>query len=60
MNTISELIAAFTTAEESESERRLRVLSEAKEHLDFCEKDWQDRKEAAVTPFATAYWKDND
>jgi hypothetical protein len=43
---------------ETENERRLRVLAEAKEHLDFCEKDWQDRGEAAVTPFAA--WKDND
>ncbi len=60
MNTISELIAAFATTEETESERRLRVLAEACEHLTFCEEDFIVRKEAAVTPFATAYWKDND
>lgn len=60
MNTISELIAAFTKPEETESERRLRVLAEACEHVTFCEQDYLERGEAAVTPFATAYWKDND
>lgn len=53
---ISETIFAIV---ETENERRLRVLNEAKEHLDFCEQDWQDRGEAAITPFATEYWKDN-
>ncbi len=60
MNTISELIAAFTKPEETESERRLFVLREAEDHLTFCEHDYAERGEAAVTPFATAYWKDND
>ncbi len=60
MNTISELIAAFTKPEETELARRLRVMSEALEHLRFCEQDYYERRDAAVTPFATAYWKDND
>ncbi len=60
MSAISELVAAFTTPEETESERRLRVLAEACEHIAFCENDWTERRDAAVTPFATSYWKDND
>ena len=46
------------TVSESEAERRLRLLSEATEHMLFCERDFEEMGEAAVTPFSTSHWKE--
>lgn len=56
MTTIHEL--DLTPAFETENERRLRLLSEATEHMLFCERDFEEMGEAAVTPFSTSHWKE--